>query len=244
MGKRGLFLTHASGTRKLLQEALPANLLIDQLARGFPMITTESRVRDARATRQAVLQAATRLFAASGYAGTSMRDIAEASGASQPLIHHHFGTKEQLYTEVKRQAIKTFAQDTPGMAQGGATPGEIRADMRRLYEFLRDNDALLRLAAWARLEGNHFMWPGEAELMQALCARIARAQKTRVLRQDMEPAHLAVMMVGLIYFWLDHREYYAPLFDGRPDDQAYLRDAVALVVRGAAEGALRAHAHS
>lgn len=208
------------------------------------MISTEPRVRDARATRQAVLQAATRLFAASGYAGTSMRDIAEASGASQPLIHHHFGTKEQLYIEVKRQVIAAFAEDNPDVAQGGATPGEIRAEMRRLYEFLGGNDALLRLAAWARLEGNHAMWPGEAELMQALCARITRAQKARVLRQDMEPAHLAVMMVGLIYFWLDHREYYAKLFDGRPNDQAYLHDAVALVVRGAAEGAGRGRPHS
>jgi len=43
-----------------------------------------------------VFQAAERIFAKQGFAGTSMRNISRASGVSQPLIHHHFKTKRAL----------------------------------------------------------------------------------------------------------------------------------------------------
>jgi AcrR family transcriptional regulator len=54
----------------------------------------------------AILNAAERLFAASGFAGTSMRSIAESAGVVQSLLHYHFGTKEKLFEEVFRRRSK------------------------------------------------------------------------------------------------------------------------------------------
>jgi AcrR family transcriptional regulator len=51
-------------------------------------------------TRDVILDAAERLFAASGLNGTSMREIATAANVAQALIHYHFGTKENLYREM------------------------------------------------------------------------------------------------------------------------------------------------
>jgi AcrR family transcriptional regulator len=47
-------------------------------------------------SRDAILDAAERLFANSGFDGTSMRSIAEAADVAQALLHYHFGTKERL----------------------------------------------------------------------------------------------------------------------------------------------------
>ena len=53
-------------------------------------------------SREAIQEAATRLFARDGYAGTSVRDIAEAAAVDPALVIRHFGSKEQLFLEVMR----------------------------------------------------------------------------------------------------------------------------------------------
>lgn len=51
-------------------------------------------------TRQQILDAARELFAQRGYAGTSMRAIGSAAGVDPALVHHYFGTKEELFRAV------------------------------------------------------------------------------------------------------------------------------------------------
>jgi len=48
-------------------------------------------------TRAAILAQARELFAAQGYAGTSVRAIATAAGVDAALVHHYFGTKDDLF---------------------------------------------------------------------------------------------------------------------------------------------------
>ncbi len=45
----------------------------------------------------AILDAAEKVFAKSGFAGASMREIAETAGVAQALIHYHFDNKEKLF---------------------------------------------------------------------------------------------------------------------------------------------------
>jgi AcrR family transcriptional regulator len=54
------------------------------------------RVQHAAQTRSAVLDAATRLFAAHGWAGTGMRDVARAAGVSVETVYANFGSKPDL----------------------------------------------------------------------------------------------------------------------------------------------------
>jgi AcrR family transcriptional regulator len=60
------------------------------------------RLRDekARATRNKILVAATRLFARQGYHRTSMTDIATAIGMTQGAVFHHYPTKDALLRAV------------------------------------------------------------------------------------------------------------------------------------------------
>lgn len=48
-------------------------------------------------TREAILAAARTEFAARGYAKASIRGIARVAGVDPALVHHHFGTKENLF---------------------------------------------------------------------------------------------------------------------------------------------------
>lgn len=48
-------------------------------------------------TREAILDAARKLFAEKGYDAASIRGIATAAGVDPALVHHYFGNKEQLF---------------------------------------------------------------------------------------------------------------------------------------------------
>ena len=59
-----------------------------------------ARPMAAARTRDAILNVAEVLFADRGFHGVSIREIAEAAGMRQSLVHYHFSNKETLYAAV------------------------------------------------------------------------------------------------------------------------------------------------
>jgi len=81
----------------------------------------------ARADREAqIIDVACRVFAESGYAGTSVADIAESAGISKPLIYNYFGSKDGLYATCVQHAAGTLAAEIQRTAATG-TVGLARA---------------------------------------------------------------------------------------------------------------------
>lgn len=190
------------------------------------------RVRDPEATRAAVLAAAERLFAERGFANTSLRDISTASGVSHPLIHHHFGSKEELYQAVKRRMVESYAQRFPMAARASNRPLAIGPELRRLMAYIGDNPLLLRLCAWTRLEGDRQVWPGEPDLFETIRKRIEVSQRRKLIREDLDPAYLAIILTGLVFFWLDNRDHFTQRFGPQVNDSDYLRQAIEVLERG------------
>ncbi len=58
---------------------------------------TVPRTGPGESRQDAILDAAERVFAVSGYQGAAMREIACEAGVAQGLIHYHFKTKENLF---------------------------------------------------------------------------------------------------------------------------------------------------
>ena len=63
-------------------------------------MTESNNLSKGERTRQSVVDAAHQLFIEKGYAGTSMRDIAERSGLALGGIYNHFPNKEAIFSEV------------------------------------------------------------------------------------------------------------------------------------------------
>jgi AcrR family transcriptional regulator len=63
---------------------------------GGAMARTGRRPGPTRTPEQ-IRAAARTLFAERGYPGTSVRAVAAAAGVNPALVHHYFGTKEQLF---------------------------------------------------------------------------------------------------------------------------------------------------
>jgi AcrR family transcriptional regulator len=94
----------------------------------------------AASARERILRAAAHLYASRGYAGTSMREIADAARATKPLVYYHFGSKEQLFSTLLRESI-----DACRRAADEVVRPEGRA-VERLRSMLRSQFAQARQA--------------------------------------------------------------------------------------------------
>ncbi|HXY62671.1 MAG TPA: helix-turn-helix domain-containing protein [Nitrospirota bacterium] len=95
-------------------------------------VVREKSSRDGTAMR--ILSAATRLFAAHGYDGTTTKDICQAAGANIAALHYHFGSKENLYHKI----IEQFATERLDFARKTLQPPQNIDDFKvRLEIFLR-----------------------------------------------------------------------------------------------------------
>ncbi|MEM4214251.1 MAG: TetR/AcrR family transcriptional regulator [Candidatus Methanomethylicaceae archaeon] len=173
--------------------------------------------RDSELTRKLILDAAEKLFSERGFAGTSVRDISEASGVSQPLIHHHFGSKKMLYHEVKKRAIERFWERwihrTTSEDGKNLKPDLLLSEgIETLFWFVRDNENVIRLGIWACLEGDTALWPGEKESIELLAQEIARAQEAGVINPDVDPRMFTLMVEAVIIFWWQYRSNLIRLF--------------------------------
>ena len=67
------------------------------------MRTTTAPQNRGEATRQAILQAAEKVFADVGFAAARLEDVAEMVGIRRPSIVYYFASKQDLYDEVERR---------------------------------------------------------------------------------------------------------------------------------------------
>lgn len=78
--------------------------------------------------RDALLDAAERLFAERGYFGASVREITDAAGTRLASINYHFGSKEALMGEVVRRRAAVLRDDRLEGLRGALAGSRKRRD--------------------------------------------------------------------------------------------------------------------
>ncbi|MFK4064977.1 TetR family transcriptional regulator [Streptomyces sp. NPDC029674] len=87
--------------------------------RGRP---SRTQSENGPATRDQILRAAREEFSARGYEKTSVRGIAKAAGVDPALVHHYFGTKEQVFEAAVTVAFAP-ALEAPATIEEGPLDG-------------------------------------------------------------------------------------------------------------------------
>ena len=118
------------------------------------------------ATRAALLASGRALFAERGFAGTAREEIVERAGVTRGALHHHFGTKQELFAAVFEELEGELAARIATAAMAGVDP---RDQLRRgCHEFLDaaldpavqrivllDAPAVLGWAAWREVDARY-----------------------------------------------------------------------------------------
>lgn len=70
-------------------------------------------------TRAAILSAARERFADAGFGGTTIRSVAAASGVDAALVHHYFGSKDELFLAALELPVDPREVLAEAVAAGG-----------------------------------------------------------------------------------------------------------------------------
>jgi TetR/AcrR family transcriptional regulator len=97
---------------------------------------------DGPSMRERLLDRARELFARHGYAGVTLRKLAETAGVNPALIHYYFGDKEQLY----EHAVGATVDPLLGAVQNELTTPD--AASPALGRFIRQYLRLLASNPW------------------------------------------------------------------------------------------------
>jgi TetR/AcrR family transcriptional regulator len=194
---------------------------------------TAARRHDPEASRAAILESAQELFLARGFAGTSMSEIAKGSGVTKSLIHHHFGSKEALWREVKRSRFADYYEQQMRLfTQTGTTPDLLRQSMEVYFRFLRDNPDTVRMMSWLQLEGDHDCTDMVAELRDAGIERIVAAQAAGIVRKDVPAPFVLMTFLGLVQAWFHESAALGDRASGDAEAEAYLHSAWRIFAEG------------
>jgi AcrR family transcriptional regulator len=179
----------------------------------------------AEETRQAILASARDAFATTGYANSSLDDIAAAARVTKGALYHHFGSKLLLFEAVfidVEQAMMAEAGaraaahlSDPWQALTASTDAFLDACTDGVYRriVLEDGPAVLGSARWSELEENIAI--GQMESM-------LRAYQAMGLVVDGDPHLLSRLFLGTLM--------QAGFAIGAADDPAATRAAVAPLV--------------
>ena len=100
------------------------------------------------ATRDLIVEAARRLVARSGYAATSIPEIAKAAGISTGSVYGHFPSKTALFSEVYQQASR---HEIEAFSRAAAVEGTTPERLAGMVETFARRALKGRKLAWALL---------------------------------------------------------------------------------------------
>ena len=151
-------------------------------------------------TANVILVKSLPLFARSGFAGVSMRDIAKAVGISGAALYHHYPDKQSLYVATMAHAFSDKASGIQSALDNTGTPEQ------RLERFITNFTKQMASDPDFRALLHRELLDGDEERLKLLAENvfIEPFKAIKQLAQEMSlncDAHLlAISMAGLILF--------------------------------------------
>ncbi len=178
----------------------------------------DRHVRDGRRTRERILRAALREFAAKGFAGARVDEIARRARVNKRMLYHYFGNKDELFREILRRKI----QERAGWAQ--VAPADPADNLAYWFKLACEDREWIRLLEWEALQGHDDKILNEAERRDAVEQALAHwreRQDLGFLAADLDARHAMLSMMAITTFPVAFPQITRLITGSDPEDAAF-----------------------
>jgi AcrR family transcriptional regulator len=189
-------------------------------AMTVPATTAGSRrQRDPERTRREILDVALAEFAANGYAGARVDEIAARTRTTKRMIYYYFTSKEQLYIAVLERAYSTARDAERLLDVDHLDPvSAIRTLAELTFDHHESHEDFIRLVAIENLHRAEFIARSAAlaELntpaISVIASILERGHASGAFRLRAEPIDVHMMISAFCFFRVANRYTFGAIF--------------------------------
>ena len=174
--------------------------------------TPRERTRDADATREDILEAATEEFADKGLSGARIDQIAERTSTSKRMIYYYFGSKVGLYRSVLEREYRRIRRAEAAIALDRLTPEKALAELiRQTFDSHMERPTFVRLVMNENIHhAEHLkhvqgLRPLNKAMIESLAEIVDRGSKARVFRRNIDALDLHINITSLCFYTVSNR---------------------------------------
>ncbi|MCA9935472.1 MAG: TetR/AcrR family transcriptional regulator [Ardenticatenaceae bacterium] len=185
-------------------------------------------------TRTRIMQAATQLFAETGYAGTTTRAIAELAGFNELTLFRHFGSKENLVKAIVDEfGGLAIAEDLESRLSGNYIQ-DLTLIGNELITVLAERNHVVRMAiceAGRFPEIRQSIAENPRQIQHFLTNYFAKRIEENLIQPD-QPEVLAQAFLGMFFFSTVIQGFLLGSSDPDVTSEEIVKQFVAIFVRG------------
>ena len=178
--------------------------------------------------REAILRAAIKVFARSGYFNAKVADVAKVAGVADGTVYLYFKSKEEILRSIFDRGIEILIAEARELIDGVNDPRERLRRIARLHLERLGDDRDLAIVFQVELRGStkfmaEFSAAGLAEYLSLIRETFVEGQRSGVFRRELNPKIVSKVFFGALdemaTNWILSRRRYklAPLADAALD---------------------------
>ena len=151
-----------------------------------------------QAGRDRILAVAIRSFSEAGYDGTTTAGVAREAGVTQPLVHHHFGSKDGLW----RAAMEELFRDVRSFTapRDGALADRLLGPIEQFVRFVALRPQVTRVVAREGAAPSRRLTHLVDRYLRApfrdVVAAVREGQKAGLIATDVRPELVLFLVLG------------------------------------------------
>lgn len=199
-------------------------------------------------SKEAILAAARREFAARGFSGARVEAIARAAGCNKAMLFYYYASKEKLYRAVLAQALGEIFAEIGSVVHGGLSPERFMERFPEIYIlFLARNPDLPRILVFDLIHNPENISRAMVDILRENAGfrplrllEMIRSWHEQGLISEADPLHFMLNVISLSIFSFVGRPMVEAISGLKVSaDDAFYRARIASVVHILKKGMLK-----
>jgi TetR/AcrR family fatty acid metabolism transcriptional regulator len=153
--------------------------------------------------REAILRAATKVFAESGYFNSKVADVARVAGVADGTVYLYFKSKEEILRSIFERGVGEMLAEARARIRGLTDPRERLREIARLHLESLSADRDLAIVFQVELRGStkfmeEFSAAGLAEYLQLIRETFEEGQRAGLFRAELNAKIVAKVLFGAL----------------------------------------------